>query len=511
MEGLLLDFRGISRGFMNLVKLCTSFVTAFAVAALVSGCSVSDSEDGEYSKWTFSGSVVSGANGLGLEGASIDYMDGSGKQKTAYTDESGAFFIDGLPYGQHTFTFSHYTVDKKDTLYYAPKIITVASTGESSYMEGVVASGSHVVRLSPLNAGIAGELYVQEEATGVKSPAPKVKLRLAHQDTAFVNIAPETFSATTDSLGRFTFNKLPADSGLTLSAEPFTYKGKTYRFSNTALPRLRSDAVHDMGRIFLVRDTLKESAPVIVSSNVMDNNRMGYKNLSPLITPYYVFSEALSKENISVSLAGDSATVLTPEIKGDTLYLRHTAPLAAEKSYSVSIVGYTKKGERLTVDLSGDAAFTTNRGLYAVTSNAWAASSRYKATFSVNDTLWVKFSDSLATVQWSKAAKVKKSIYADNESPNADAWIKADTLFVKMFETFDDSLAAGDTVGMNITAHAKNGLYLQGLTVLTELSKAPVSSSSEASGSSEASSSSAESSSSVASSSSSSSSSAAAD
>ena len=95
---------------------------------------------------------------------------------------------------------------------------------------------------------------------------------------------------------------------------------------------------------------------------------MGYKNLSPLITPYYVFSEPLSKENISVSLAGDSSTVITPEIKGDTLYLRHTAPLAAEKSYSVSIVGYTKKGERLTVDLSGDAAFTTNRGLYAVTS-----------------------------------------------------------------------------------------------------------------------------------------------
>lgn len=351
-------------------------------------------------------------------------------------------------------------------------------------MEGVVASGSRVVRLSPLNAGIVGELYVQEEATGVKSPTSKVKIHLFHQDTVFVNIAPETFSTTTDSLGRFTFNKLPADSGLVLSAEPFTYKGKTYRFSNTALPRLRSDIVHDMGRLFLNCDTLKESAPVIVSSNVMDKNRMGYKNLSPLITPYYVFSEAISKENISVSLVGDSATILTPEINGDTLFLRHTTPLAAEKSYSVSIIGYTKKGERLTIDLSGEAAFTTNRGLYAVTSNAWAASSRYKATFSVNDTLWVKFSDSLATVQWGKAAKGKKSIYAGNVSPNADAWIKADTLFVKMFETFDDSLVAGDTVGMNLTAHAKSGLYLHGLTILTELSKAPESSSSENSSSS---------------------------
>lgn len=55
MEGLLLDFRGISRGFMNLVKIYTSFAAALAVATLVSGCSVSDSEDDEYSKWTFSG------------------------------------------------------------------------------------------------------------------------------------------------------------------------------------------------------------------------------------------------------------------------------------------------------------------------------------------------------------------------------------------------------------------------------------------------------------------------
>jgi hypothetical protein len=470
---------------MKQIKFQIFFLIALSIVAIITvSCSVADSENDEYAKWTFSGRIISASTGLGLYGATIEYLDDSGTLKKSNSDESGIFFIEGLPYGQRTFTFTHYTINKNDTLYYAPKIITIASAGESNHMEGVVASGSRVVRLSPLNAGIVGELYVQEEATGVKSPTSKVKIHLFHQDTAFVNIAPEIFSTTTDSLGRFTFNKLPADSGLVLSAEPFTYKGKTYRFSNTALPRLRSDIVHDMGRLFLNCDTLKESAPVIVSSNVMDKNRMGYKNLSPLITPYYVFSEAISKENISVSLVGDSATILTPEIKGDTLFLRHTTPLVAEKSYSVSIIGYTKKGERLTIDLSGEAAFTTNRGLYAVTSNAWAASSRYKATFSVNDTLWVKFSDSLATVQWSKAAKVKKSIYAGNVSPNADAWIKVDTLFVKMFETFDDSLVAGDTVGMNLTAHAKSGLYLHGLTILTELSKAPESSSSENSSSS---------------------------
>ncbi len=486
---------------MNLSKTNSVFSLLIAAMAFVTGCSVSDSEGDDYSKWTFSGSVVNGSTGIGLDGATIEYVDDSGKQKTSTTDKSGAFFIDGLPYGQRTFTFSHYDVDDGDTLFYAPKVVTVSSTGESSYMEGVVASSSRVIRLSPLNAGVSGELFIQEEATGVKSPAAKVQLRIVHQDTSFINIAPETFLATTDSLGAFSFKGLPADSGLTLTAESFVYKGKTYRFANKVLPRLRSDAVYDLGRTFLARDTLMESTPVIIASNVMDKNRMGYSNVSPLTTPYYVFSEALSKENLSVSVASDSTVMLTPEVKGDTLFLHHAVPFEAEKGYSVSIVGYTKSGERLTENLSGDAAFTTGRGMYVVTSNAWASNSSYRATFSVNDTLWIKFSDTLATdrsgVQWSKTPKTKKTVYAGNESPNADAWTKVDTLFVKMFETFDDSLVAGDTIGMNLTVHARNGLYMQGLTILTELTKAPESSSSEVSSSSEASSSSVTSSSSA--------------
>jgi len=67
---------------MNLSKTNSVFSLLIAAMAFVTGCSVSDSEGDDYSKWTFSGSVVNGSTGIGLDGATIEYVDDSGKQKT---------------------------------------------------------------------------------------------------------------------------------------------------------------------------------------------------------------------------------------------------------------------------------------------------------------------------------------------------------------------------------------------------------------------------------------------
>lgn len=462
-----------------------ALLAVFALAA----CSVTDSESDDYSKWEFSGYVLDASNGKGLPGATISYQDSDGKTVTATTDEDGSFFIDKLPYGSISFSFSYTQVDGKDTLRYAPKVRTVGSTNESSSMHGIVASVSNVVRLSPLNAGVSGEFYIRDPQTGAAVPVKKSAVWISHADTSYINLDMESFSAKTDSLGRFKFGGLPADSGLLLNIAPHTYKGMRFTLPATILPRLAASSNKDIGRAYLLQDTLIEVPSRIRASNVMDGDRKGYRNVSPLVTPYFVFDEALSDKNLGVKMTADTAFILTPAVKGDTLFVKHDRPLLPNTEFSTTIVAYTKKGgERIEIELDGESAFTTGRGLYAVTSNAWPENEKYRSVFSIDDTLWVKFSETLSKnverVQWHFIAKASRTISCNGSFATADAWINKDTLFVQMREKILDSRVPGDSVGMDVTVYAENGLYLEHLLIMTELEVPPSSSSTAESSSS---------------------------
>ena len=99
------------------------------------------------------------------------------------------------------------------------------------------------------------------------------------------------------------------------------------------------------------------------------------------------------------------------------------------------------------------------------------------------DTLWVKFSEKLSKnvdrVQWHFIPKASRTISCNGSFATADAWIKKDTLFVQMREKILDTRSPGDSVGMDITVYAENGLYLEHLLIMTEL-EVPQSSSSMA-------------------------------
>ncbi|MCQ2055749.1 MAG: carboxypeptidase-like regulatory domain-containing protein [Fibrobacter sp.] len=458
--------------------IVASFLSVFT------GCSVTDSEDSEYSKWSFSGTVVDAASGQGLNGAQITYLGDDGKVTEAESDENGYFYISNLPYGSRTFTFSHTQIQKKDTLRYAPKTLNVASTNESSHMEGVVASSAYIVRMSPLNATLTGELYIIEESTNKRVPVSKTGITLTHSDTGYVNLIPESFKGVTDSLGKFKLNRLPADTGLVLKIDNFTYKNLSYRTSEITLPRLRSGEKNELPRIYLGRDTLIEEKSLIKASNVMDANLKGYKNISTLLTPYYVFNEKISSANLSVTVMGDTINFyVTPTIQADTLFLKHEIPFKSETEYTVSIIAYGKKsGDRISVTFEGDRAFTTDRGLYAVTSNAWPSNPKFKAVFGVEDTIWVKFSDELdknvERVQWNFNSTAARTIYTQGYASNANAWVNKDTLFVQMKEEILDSRDVGDSVGFNITAFSKSGLTLENFMLQVELDVPETSSSS---------------------------------
>lgn len=457
-----------------------------ASSLLIYGCSVSDSLDSDYSKWNFSGSVVDANSNTGLSGATVTYQNASGDKVEVRTGENGYFFIDDLPYGTRSFTFSYKKIYKKDTLYYAPKTVSITSTSESSHMEGVVANSSSIVRLTPINASLTGEIYLHNEDSEKNVPVPEAILNIVYPSTEFINLFPQNFSTKTDSEGRFTFKGLPADTGFILQIEPYSYNEMRYVAADIVLPKLKSDTKIDIGRTLITRDTIIEKEAVISASNVIDANMNGFGNISTLATPYYVFSEKISDKNLSVSVMADTSVFyVEPKISSDTLYLNHDLAFPSETKINVSITAYKKKsGDRIALDLSGNSAFKTDRGLYAITSNAWPSNKNFKSTFGTKDTIWVKFSEALdentERIQWSFVNGTARSIYANGYYANAKSWIKKDTLFVKMLDKILDSREQGDSVGMNVTVYAKNDMYLKGFTLKTELKVPPKSSSSVA-------------------------------
>ncbi|SHK36204.1 carboxypeptidase regulatory-like domain-containing protein [Fibrobacter sp. UWH4] len=465
-------------------------VAALLTASYFSACSVTDSESSEYSKWTFSGMVIDASTGLALEGAQISYLDNDGDIDTTETDENGNFYINNLPYGSRTFTFNYISINKKDTLYYTPKVFDVSSTNESSRMEGVVASASAVVRLSPLNATVTGELYINDPGSGKKIPVSGLTLSLSHIDSSYINIFPKTFATKTDSLGKFTFKKLPADTGLVLNVTDYTYKNIRYQLYGVALPKLTAGGTRDIGRAYLVQDTLIPQQQKIIASNVMDNNMIGYGNVSTLVKPYYVFAQKIHSSNLTVNVSADTSKLyVKPIVKDDTLFLEHDQAFPSEKKIVVSIVAYEKNsGNRIQMVLSGDSAFTTDRGLYAITSNVWPSNNKFKASFGTEDTMWVKFSEELDKntdrIQWNYCSDVERTLYGNGFYANSKAWVKKDTVFVQMNEKILQDRQQGDSVGFNITIYAKNGMYAENFSLRTELVVPPQSSSSSESSSS---------------------------
>lgn len=454
-------------------KLLFLATTALALA-LATSCSVNDSNDEEYSKWVFSGTVIDSENGQGLSEVQISYQGSKGKIKTAETDSDGNFYIKDLPYGSLNFTFNYKKVNKKDTLFYAPKILNVGASGESSRMEGVIANTALIVRLSPLSAKVSGEFFIKDEATEKDIPVIKTKLYIAPQDTEFVNLNPKSFEAKTDSQGKFEFNNLPADTGLSISVEAYSYKGLRYTASNVDLPRLRTGE-NNIGRIFLVRDTTISAEFPIKASNVLDKNHMGLENVSQLETPYFVFNEKISSENMSVTVAADTSDFsVIPSVKEDTLFLNHSEAFPPNARITLKIVAYGKKsGDRIEVELNNQSAFTTSRGIFAVTSNTWPSNEDFKAAFGIEDTIWVKFSKELSSntdrIQWNAATGIDRTIYGNGYYVNANTWINKDTLFVQMMEDILKNREQGDSVGMNITVYAKDGSYANNIMLRTEL------------------------------------------
>lgn len=439
-------------------KWFVCFMQLFLLALLVS-CGGEGSTSQEYAKWTFSGYIVDGATNERLPGTTIEYLDENGNTTIVHADSNAAFYITSLPYGQKVFRFSGERLSGKDTVEYGERLVSASSGTESSLMEGVLANGSRLIKLYPLNASVTGQAVLKLAGSGQMVRAANITLRIQYRDTSFVNNAPQKFQVKSDSLGKFRFDNLPADTSIWLFANAIEYNGTRYNMVPQSLPRLASGVEQDIGRIVLQADTVNLETLQALSSNVLDLDGVGLVGLSPDITPYYVLNEKLKENLVDLQvLVGDSALDALPELKGDTLYVRHNTPFPANALIEVQLRGQSAgTGKMMELKLNGKRCFKIGQALMPLASNTWSSELDYRSEFAVGDTLWVRYSAKLSAVsqvQWAKVSS-GKSLWGAGQSANASAWTNQDTLFVVPDQRL--SAAAGDRIAFQVAVRSASG------------------------------------------------------
>lgn len=428
-------------------------------ALILSSCGGEGSDSMEYAKWNFSGYVIDGATNERLSGTEIEYLDEDGDLSIVSTDSAATFYITSLPYGQKVFRFSCMRIKAKDTVRYGERMITASSGSESSLMEGVLANGSRLIKLFPLNASVKGQAVLKLPGSGQLVKAEGITLRVQYRDTTFVNSAPENFQVEGDSLGNFRFENLPADSNIWLAANSLEYNGTRYFLAPQSIPRLVSGTEIDIGRIVFQPDTLGIDPLQALASNVLDLNGVGLVGLAPDVEPYYVLSEELDEAHLDLQvLVGDSALEVLPLLKKDTLFIQHTSPFPANSLIEVQLRGQAKESEKLVeLTLSGKSRFKTGQALRPISSNTWTSNIDYRNEFSIGDTLWVRYSSKLGSidlVQWNKVSS-GKALYGAGQNANSKTWVKGDTLFVVPDQRL--SALAGERIAFQVAVRSTGG------------------------------------------------------
>lgn len=437
-----------------------SAVGLFACAFLPFGlqaCTDADSSVRDVPQWSYSGLVLDGASDSALAGAVVEYLDASGARLSTITDQDGRFKIEGLPYGSQTLRFSCQKQGAEAARQYGTRLIWASSYNESSSMPGAMASSSRVVRLYPLDAGLRGEIYLR--VAGNLVPARNALLSLNYRDTTFVNVGAGPMMARTDSVGRFLFTGLPADSGYSIVVARFQQDGRWYYPETLAPSRLRSRDTVVMGRTVLESDSSADYREPVLQSNVLDASGAGLTNVPVNTVPWYRIAFPFDATRLDVRLSnGSTALDIVSEVRGDTVLVRPSSRLPSDALLTMELTGLDNAGVRFHALLDGSRRFRTRKGLTAVESNAWNTSGSFRPEFTNYDTLWVRFSEPLSAdlsrFQWN-ASSGARSLYGRGLNVNSKVWVSAETLFVS-----PDQRAKLDTtgkVGFNVIALAASG------------------------------------------------------
>lgn len=440
------------------MKLSRLFLILAAAPLLaLMGCQSDGLSPNEYGTWTYTGYVLDGNTRLPIEGAVIDYADKEGAAQAATTDGSGAFVIQGLPFGDRTFKFSHR--DSGDSAAtHTSKIVVISSLNESRSIEGVIGNVSMVVSLFPLKGRISGTLSARLPGSAQTTPAPGVVVKLRYNDTALVNASPILFDAVTDSRGHFSLRNLPLAPGAALIFNGKKINGTLYEIPPVDISELFDRGEVDLGVLYLSAKDSSNLELNLVRSNVLSGDGFGLTNVPVDQTLYYVLPVPPRPGSVSVTLSGGAIPNTRLQVKDDTLFIDPQGNFSFDTQVSVEINGLDTAGNQIHFAFDGVKQFRTEKGIHALESNAWERIGHARRDFKPDDTLWVRFSAALDPdvnkISWSPSSATR-TILAGTYGINASAWVSADTLFVRPDQRL--SVDFGETMGFKISVLSRDG------------------------------------------------------
>lgn len=439
----------------------------FSALALF-GCQDDGVGPEEYGTFSFTGFVIDGSTKAPLEGAVLTYTDREGGSKEAVTDASGAFLVPSLPFGERNFKVSMPSSGSGPA--YTRKLVVVSSLNESRSIEGVVGNVSMVAALYPLTGSVSGTLAARLPGSGRSAAASKVAVKLAFKDTAVANSSPVVFDTVTDSQGRFAFKNLPVAPGANLIFNSLTLNGDLYALAPVEVDQLFAKGGVELGTLFMAAKDSADDRIKQVKSNVLSADGYGLPGVPVDRTLWYILPMAPEEGTLAVTLDGGKVPNTRLSVHDDTLFVDPVDNLSFDTEISVTVSGLDTAGDQIHFEFDGIRKFRTEKGIHPLESNAWDRVGVSKQDFKPEDTLWVRFSAALDPdvnkIGWS-ASSADNDIFAGTQGANAQAWVKADTLFVRP----DQRLAVdhGETMGFKISVLSKDGKRADSLDVVVRV------------------------------------------
>jgi hypothetical protein len=407
----------MSIGLRSLILLTIS-----VSSLIILSCQSGTGSEGDYGSWSFSGYVVDGNTRLRLGGVIVTYLDRDGIQQKVSTDTSGIFYIDNLPYGARSFSFSYIPMDTSKPSY-TQKIVTASSYNESETVEGVIGDIATVVILYPLNGKVSGCMKIKMNSDKTMS-APLASLSLNFKDTTMNNSTPVLFTTDADTGGNFIFTGLPVAPGAILKFKSYTSDGITYKSDSLSISQIFANREVQVGNIYLTTSDTIQTSTSIVISNVLSTDGYGLSGVDVSIHPWYILPGYVVLSSISAKIMGPASIASTVKYNSDTLIIYPASDFGYDTLVTITLVGQDTSGNMASFVFDGDRRFRTekisDRVLY---SNVLSSDGLGLSNIPVTVHPWYVLPSSL----------VKSTLNATitgGGSPNCSVYASDDTVFV---------------------------------------------------------------------------------
>ncbi len=195
-----------------------------------------------------------------------------------------------------------------------------------------------------------------------------------------------------------------------------------------------------------------------VKSNVMNESGFGLNEIPVNTDLWYVLPLSPLPSSVTVSLSGGGNPNCKFEVAEDTIHIDPSNDFEYGALITVLIKGTDTSGTDFNYLFDGAQRFKTEENAFVVGSNTWRPLGSVQSYYSLNDTLWVRFSETLDSdvekVDWSRSPATY-TIYGRGANTNADVWINGDTLFVCPDQRL--SISYGQTMGFSVNVVTASG------------------------------------------------------